>query len=197
MNRLRPNCDEAKAAAFAIRRFSAATFPSPTAKLHATHILKSPVQVSTLLTIDMVNLQRNHLKGLVSNKLPWDASLYSVDAPRQEPILLSHKDRTSSSLRLRYFDPRDLTSDGLYRSRATALANAELGYRLHERWRLSTEFLNLLNRCDHDIDYACTSRITPTATSAFTQVFHPGEPFPGQVRAGNNSSEFKMTLQRS
>lgn len=86
----------------------------------------------------------------------------------------------SSSLRLRYFGPRDLTSDGLYRSRATALVNAELGYRFHEKWRLSAELLNLLNRRDHDIDYAYTAQITPTAMPTFTNVFHPVEPF--QVR---------------
>ena len=83
----------------------------------------------------------------------------------------------SSSLRLRYFGPRDLTSDGLFRSHATALVNGEIGYRIGERWRVSAEFLNLLNRGDHDIDYAYTSRITPTASPAFTDVFHPVEPF--------------------
>jgi hypothetical protein len=83
----------------------------------------------------------------------------------------------SSSLRLRYFGPRDLTSDGLFRSQATALVNGEIGYRIGERWRVSAEFLNLLNRDDHDIDYAYTSRITPTASPAFTDVFHPVEPF--------------------
>ena len=92
----------------------------------------------------------------------------------------------TSSLRLRYFGPRDLTSDGLYRSRATALVNAELGYRFREKWKLSAEFLNLLNRRDHDIDYAYTSQITPTATRAFTKVFHPVEPF--QVRLSLNRS---------
>ncbi len=86
----------------------------------------------------------------------------------------------SSSLRLRYFGPRDLTSDGLYRSRPTALVNAEFGYRFQEKWRLSAEFLNLLNRRDHDIDYAYTSQIMPTAMPAFTNVFHPVEPF--QIR---------------
>ena len=88
----------------------------------------------------------------------------------------------SSSLRLRYFGPRDLTSDGIYRSNPTALLNAEVGYRINEKWRLSAEFLNLLNRRDHDIDYAYTSQITPTAAPAFTDVFHPVEPF--QVRFG-------------
>jgi hypothetical protein len=86
----------------------------------------------------------------------------------------------SSSLRLRYFGPRDLTSDGIYRSNATALLNVELGYQIRKKWRVSAEFLNLLNRRDSDIDYAYTSQITPTATPAFGRVFHPVEPF--QVR---------------
>ena len=86
----------------------------------------------------------------------------------------------SSSLRLRYFGPRDLTSDGIYRSQATALLNGEVGYRISEKWRVSAESLNLLNRRDHDIDYAYTSRITRTAAPAFTNVFHPVEPL--QVR---------------
>ena len=90
--------------------------------------------------------------------------------------------RFSGSLRLRYFGPRDLTSDAIYRSNATALLNAEVGYRINKTWRFSVEFLNLLNRRDHDIDYAYTSRITPTADAAFTDVFHPVEPF--QVRFG-------------
>jgi Carboxypeptidase regulatory-like domain/TonB-dependent Receptor Plug Domain/TonB dependent receptor len=83
----------------------------------------------------------------------------------------------SSSLRLRYFGPRDLTSDGIYRSQATALLNGEVGYQIHKEWHVSAELLNLLNRRDHDIDYAYTSRITPTGTPAFTDVFHPVEPF--------------------
>ena len=86
----------------------------------------------------------------------------------------------TSSLRLRYFGPRDLTSDGIYRSDATALLNGEVGYRFGGSWRISGELLNLLNRRDHDIDYAYTSQITPTATPAFTDVLHPVEPF--QVR---------------
>jgi hypothetical protein len=95
-------------------------------------------------------------------------------------VTLHDYEGSSSSLRLRYFGPRDLTSDGIYRSQATALLNGEVGYQIHERWRVSAEFLNLLNRRDHDIDYAYTSRIAPTATPAFTDVFHPVEPF--QVR---------------
>ncbi len=95
-------------------------------------------------------------------------------------ITLHDYDGFSSSLRLRYFGPRDLTSDGIYRSQATALLNGEVGYSINEKWRISAEFLNLLNRRDHDIDYAYASQITPTAAPAFTDVFHPVEPF--QVR---------------
>ncbi|MGA9450721.1 MAG: TonB-dependent receptor [Verrucomicrobiia bacterium] len=88
----------------------------------------------------------------------------------------------SSSLRLRYFGPRDLTSDGIYRSDQTILLNAEAGYQINKTWRISIEFLNLLDRHDHDIDYAYVSRVTPTATASFQDVYHPVEPF--QVRVG-------------
>jgi len=88
----------------------------------------------------------------------------------------------SASLRLRYFGPRDLTSDGIYRSQGTLLVNAQVGYQINRRWRLSAEILNLLDSRAHDIDYAYTSRITPGATAQFHDVFHPVEPF--QVRVG-------------
>lgn len=97
-------------------------------------------------------------------------------------VTLRDYKRFSASLRLRNFGPRDLTSDGLYRSSATILLNAEVSYKLGGNWRIFAEGLNLLNRKDHDIDYAYESRITPAAESAFTNVFHPVEPF--QVRFG-------------
>ena len=86
----------------------------------------------------------------------------------------------SGTLRLRYFGPRYLTSDGIYRSDPTALLNGAVGYQISKSWRVSAQFFNLLNRQDHDIDYAYESRITPAAAPAFTEVFHPVEPF--QVR---------------
>jgi TonB dependent receptor len=97
-------------------------------------------------------------------------------------VTLHDYKRFSTSLRLRAFGPRDLTSDGIYQSSATVLLNADISYRIDRHWRFIVEFLNLLNRKDHDIDYAHESRITPTADSAFTDVFHPVEPF--QVRFG-------------
>jgi Carboxypeptidase regulatory-like domain/TonB-dependent Receptor Plug Domain/TonB dependent receptor len=86
----------------------------------------------------------------------------------------------TSTIRLRYFGPRDLTSDGIYRSPATLLLNMGLAYRFNKQWRLSADFLNLANRRNDDITYAYVSRITPTAAPQFTNVFHPAEPF--QVR---------------
>ena len=88
----------------------------------------------------------------------------------------------SASLRLRYFGPRDLTSEGAYKSSQTILLNAEAGYQINQTWRLTAEVLNLLDRHDHDIDYAYTSQATPTATPAFQAVYHPVEPI--QVRFG-------------
>jgi hypothetical protein len=106
----------------------------------------------------------------------------AVGAVASAGITMHDYKRFSASLRLRAFGPRDLTSDEIYRSRATVLLNAEVTYRLCEKWRFFGEFLNLLDRRDHDIDYAYESRITPTGESAFTDVFHPVEPF--QVRFG-------------
>jgi len=107
----------------------------------------------------------------------------------------------SVSLRLRYFGPRPLTSDGLYTSPPTALVNLGAGYKFNEHWSVSGEVLNLLNRQDHDVDYAYVSQITPAAglgllpgatptqvanavnaAAAFTRVMHPVEPI--QARFG-------------
>jgi outer membrane receptor protein involved in Fe transport len=86
----------------------------------------------------------------------------------------------TSTIRLRYFGPRDLTSDGINRSAATLLLNMGLDYKFNKQWRISADFLNLTDRRNDDITYAYVSRVTPTAAPEFTNVFHPAEPF--QVR---------------
>ena len=97
-------------------------------------------------------------------------------------VTLHHPKGFSASLRLRYFGPRDLTSDGIYRSKATALLNAGVGYQINKTWRVSAEVLNLLNRRDHDIDYAYTSRITPTADAGIHRRFPPRRTVSGAIR---------------
>ncbi len=72
----------------------------------------------------------------------------------------------TASLRLRYFGPRPLTSDGIYTSPATALVNLGASYEFKKNWRISGEVLNLLNRRDHDVDYAYVSQITPAPAGA-------------------------------
>ena len=66
------------------------------------------------------------------------------------------------------------------RTQATTLANSDLGYLFCGKWRVSAELLNMLDRTDHDINYAYENRVSPTAASSFTNVFHPMEPI--QVR---------------
>ena len=88
----------------------------------------------------------------------------------------------SSSVRLRYFGPRNLTADGAYKSTQTVIVNAEAGYQINKTWRLTAEILNLLDRRDQDIAYAYESRVSPTAAPAFQVHLHPDEPF--QFRAG-------------
>jgi len=88
----------------------------------------------------------------------------------------------SASLRLRYFGPRDLTSDGLFKSSETIMLNAEVGYQINKTWRVTAEVLNLLDRRDQDITYAYESRVTPGGTPTFQNVYHPVEPI--QVRVG-------------
>jgi hypothetical protein len=83
----------------------------------------------------------------------------------------------TSSLRLRYFGPRDLTSDGLFQSSQTVLLNGELGYQFFKKWHVTAEFLNMLDRKDADIDYAYVYQIAPTSAPGFGRVNHPTEPF--------------------
>jgi hypothetical protein len=89
-----------------------------------------------------------------------------------------------ATVRLRYFGPRPLTSDGSVRSRSTLVANLGLGYRIDPRWRLTAEVLNFLNRHDHDIDYYYQSRNSPAPSSPALNEdhFHPEEPI--ELRLG-------------
>jgi hypothetical protein len=90
----------------------------------------------------------------------------------------------TSTLHLRYFGPRYLTSDGLFQSNQTVLLNGEVGYRFFKKWHVTAEFLNMLNRKDADVDYAYVYQITPTYAPAFGRVTHPTEPFLARFSLG-------------
>jgi len=95
----------------------------------------------------------------------------------------------TSTLRLRYFGPRYLTSDGLYQSNQTVLLNGEIGSRFFEKWHVTAEFLNMLNRKDADIDYSYVYEITPNAVTTppqFGRVTHPTEPFLARFSLGRS-----------
>ncbi len=80
------------------------------------------------------------------------------------------------SVRLRYFGPRPLIEDDSFQSGETILLGAQVGYRFNRTWTLTADILNVLNRRDHDIDYAYESRVRP-GDDAVTQLhFHPVEP---------------------
>jgi outer membrane receptor protein involved in Fe transport len=83
-----------------------------------------------------------------------------------------------STLRLRYFGPRPLVSDGSVKSDSTLIVNLGLGYRINKRWRMTADVLNLLDRHDHDIDYYYQSRNSPAAgtPSPDEDHLHPVEP---------------------
>ena len=82
------------------------------------------------------------------------------------------------SVRLRYFGPRPLIEDNSIRSSATVLLNAQVRYRFNRTWTLTAEILNVLDRRDHDIDYAYESRVRPSDPdpTGSTRHFHPVEP---------------------
>jgi outer membrane receptor protein involved in Fe transport len=86
--------------------------------------------------------------------------------------------RWEASLRLRYFGPRPLVSDGSVTSGSTSIVNLGMAYRLTPRWRVTGEVLNLLNRHDHDIDYYYQSQNSPSpnAPAPNEDHFHPVEP---------------------
>jgi outer membrane receptor protein involved in Fe transport len=63
------------------------------------------------------------------------------------------------SVRLRYFGPRPLIEDNSVRSKATSLANLEVGYKFSKNVKLVMDVFNLFDTKDSDIDYFYTSRL--------------------------------------
>jgi outer membrane receptor protein involved in Fe transport len=100
----------------------------------------------------------------------------SIESVVSAGITLHDWHGLSASMRLRYFGPRPLIEDNSFRSAETILLSAQLGYQITKHWTVSAELFNLLDRRDHDIDYAYESRVTPSAVASTQIHFHPVEP---------------------
>ena len=93
------------------------------------------------------------------------------------------RDGLSAALRVRHLGSYALIEDNSARASATALVNAELGYRLQSGISLSVSLLNALGSTASDIQYFYASRLKGEPVDGVNDVhFHPVEP--RQVRAG-------------
>jgi hypothetical protein len=79
--------------------------------------------------------------------------------------------------RIRYFGPRSLTQDNLFRSKATTLIYANLGYNITPRTIINLSVFNLFDQKASDIDYYYTSRLPGEPAGGVDDVHtHPSEP---------------------
>ena len=113
-------------------------------------------------------------------------------------ITIGEKTGYFGTLRWRYLGASPLTEDNAFRSPATSIVNARIGYRWENGWSVHLDILNLLNTQANQITYAYGSIIktdslynfcfvTQTAPAAVCQngvmdyVLHPMEPLAVRV----------------
>jgi len=78
--------------------------------------------------------------------------------------------------RLRYFGPQPLTEDNARHAPSSTSFNTRIGWR-SERWEVSLDLLNALNRANNDIAYAYRSRLPGEPVDGVEDLhFHPAEP---------------------
>jgi len=102
------------------------------------------------------------------------------------------------TLRWRYLGPTPLTEDNAFRSPATSLVNARIGYGFDNGWSVRLDVLNLLNARTNQITYAygsliktdslfvaCNSATPPPAAvcrnGVMDSVLHPVEPLAARL----------------
>ena len=107
-------------------------------------------------------------------------------------LTLGEKTGWFGGARYRFFGPRPLTEDGAFRSPATGLLSAQVGYRFQNGWRLQLDGYNLTNSKSDQISYAygsmlktdslfglCAANVPPAAVcqnGVMDRVLHPVEP---------------------
>lgn len=87
----------------------------------------------------------------------------------------SGPDRWSGGLRYRFLGPAPLIEDNSARARSTTIVNAEIGYRLDDRFKLSVEVLNALDSRQNDITYFYESQLAGESSPVSDFHFHPVE----------------------
>ena len=80
------------------------------------------------------------------------------------------------AIQFRYFGPRPLVEDNTVRSKATAVANGNIGYKLNSKMQVKLDGFNLTNRKVSAIDYYYTSRLKDEPAEGVVDIhFHPIE----------------------
>jgi outer membrane cobalamin receptor len=105
----------------------------------------------------------------------------AVEGVAQLALTLDKLGPWSGALRLRYFGPRPLVEDNSVRSRASAILNGRIGYRIGKDLQLELEAFNLANRRDSAIDYFYASRLSGESAPREDVHFHPIEPRSARV----------------
>lgn len=80
------------------------------------------------------------------------------------------------ALRFRYFGPRPLIEDNAVRSKASAITNLRVGYRMDRQTSLALDVFNLFDRKISDIDYWYESQLRNEAATVNDIHTHPAEP---------------------
>ena len=93
----------------------------------------------------------------------------------------------SGGLRLRYFGPRPLTQDGAVHSKSTAVAYADIAYRIDPRLSLGLSVFNLFDAKTSDIDYFYVSRLRGEPTAGVADI-HTHPSMPRQIRVSLTAS---------
>lgn len=119
--------------------------------------------------LDLAASQALYTEGAAGNRRV-EQSINTVVAAG---VTVRDGDAWAGSLRLRYFGPRNLTTDGAVRTDATLMLNGAVSYQFNPRWKATVEVLNLLGREDQDIAYYYESSATNGAEGLH---FHPVEP---------------------
>ncbi|MFN4324551.1 MAG: TonB-dependent receptor [Azonexus sp.] len=127
------------------------------------------------LAID-ADLAWSHARFRDHNPVVGDHIPGAVTTTANIGLTLDHLGPWFGALRLRYFGPRPLVEDNSVRSRASALTNLRVGYKIDQRTQLALDVYNLFDRQANDIEYWYDSQLRGETAASFDRHVHPTEP---------------------